>query len=308
MNLVMGRLLRQGPIRVGKLLLRRCGRTYHRLRTHSAAEYRAPSDPELLEIEHRCTELGMPSSGITVDPDEFAHFVDIAGFPLDYHGGQCRGVYREKLLEHFVAWKLLQLADSKHVPYLDVAACSSPWAKLLRDRGIEAFAIDLEVPAEYANFGYYRQEDATCTTFPDMSIGGASLQCAYEMFMGEDDIGCLKESARILKPGGRIVISPLYMHVFPCYYQTPEYYGTPLGDVGAKGFIRRSSWGVPASRKYSPETLRSRVWLKALEFGLIPSLRVLRNKHQIGPEIYLHFILVLDKPMTNDLHMVVAEL
>lgn len=274
----------------------RLRRNFHRLRTRKAPTYKNPTPEELQQIETMLLTLGVPCHDFSIDPAEFESFVQYSGFPSEYHGGLQGGVYYEKLLEHFVASKLLQLGDAKSSPYIDVAACDSPWAKLLRDRGCEAYAIDLAKPSEYSCLTYYRQEDATRTAFADESIATASLQCAYEMFVGNHDTELLREFARILKPGGRVVIAPLYMHTHPCYYQTQEHFGRPFGDAGAQAFVRRDAWGVPASRKYSPETLKSRVLDPARRFGLGTAVHVLRNKREIADGIYLHFLLVLTKP------------
>jgi hypothetical protein len=296
MNHLVSKIVKKGPIESARSVLVGARRAYHEFRTRTAPQYSNPTDSELEEIERRIEDLSMPCRNLAVEIKEFTEFVQQINFPSNYHGGIKGGVYYEKLLEHFVAWKLLRLDDSFHAPYVDIAACSSPWARLLRGKGIEAFAIDLSVPIEYSNVSYYRQEDATKTTFKNASIGGASLQCAYEMFVGTHDIDLLWEFSRILSPGGRVVISPLYTHTLPCYYQTPEYYGKPYGDPGAKGYVRRDCWGVNASRKYSPETLKTRVWDNAIKVGLLPSLYVLRNKNELPEGIYLHFVLVLDKP------------
>lgn len=271
-------------------------RSWLRMRTRGAPTYQPPSDDELAQIEVGFRQLGMPCDDLYLDPAEFEEFVRRFRFPSDYHGGVDGGVYAEKLLEHFVAWKLLSLGHSDAGRYVDVAACSSPWAKLLRETGVDAYAIDLEIHAAHSALPYYRQEDATHSTFANGTINGASLQCAFEMFVGDQDRELIAELARILAPGGRAVIAPLYAHTQPCYYQTPEFFGTPIGDVGAAAYIRRDTWGVPASRKYSPETLRGRVWDVASDHGLQPKLMALRNKAMFGAGIYLHFVLVLDKP------------
>ena len=116
------------------------------------------------------------------------------------------------------------------------------------------------------------------------------------MFAGDADVRLLAELARILRPDGRVVISPLYTHVEACYYQSPEHAGRPLGDAGAVGYVRRDAHDVPCSRKYSPQSLVQRVFEPAQRAGLRPSVLVLRNKRQLGAGVYLHFILVLDKP------------
>lgn len=292
----LAKVYQKGPIGISKALLNRVGRIYHQIRTKGVDEYNNPDDSELEDIEKRLVQMGVICHDLEVDSEEFGNFIQCIGFPLDYHGGPKGGVYQEKLLEHFIVWKFLNfLHPDQYTPYVDIAASSSPWVKLLREKGIESFAIDLTVPALYSTFSYYRQEDATRTNFEDNSIKAASLQCAYEMFMGDNDIKLLQELGRILKEGGRVVISPLYMHTHACYYQTPEYYGQSFGDKDAKRYVRRDTWGVSSSRKYSPESLHTRVLKNAIHAGLQPSLYVLRKKKQIAEGIYLHFILVLDK-------------
>jgi len=277
-------------------LVRCAVRLFHSVRTFAAEEYRNPADAELASIEARMMEMGLSCHDFCVDATEFDDFIRLAGFPSEYHGGIGSGVYREKLLEHFVAWKFLGLDDCGHAPYLDIAAGGSPWVLLLRNRGVNATAIDISISPEFRSESSYQQLDATRTGFEDGSAGSASLQCAFEMFSEDQDVALLQELGRILRPGGRAVISPLYTHTHACYYQTPEYYGSACGEHDAKRYIRRDCWGVSFSRKYSPETLKTRVWDRALKAGLLPSLHVLRNKHDLGDGIYLHYILVLDKP------------
>ena len=287
-----------GAVSRGRAIARYALRQLLLARSLTAPAYRPPDAEELVHIEHELAAAGMPCGDFRIEPDDFQTFKRLIRFPPEYHGGLVGGVYNEKLLEHFVAWNLLGLGQPGSSPYVDIAACASPWAKLLRSHGIEAYAIDLAIDAEFANLDYYRCEDATRSHFSGASMGGASLQCAYEMFTGDQDMALLTELGRILRPGGRAVISPLYTHTHACHYQTPEYFGRFPGDPGAKAYVRRDCWGVPSSRKYDAQTLRRRVWDNALRAGLMPSLKVLRNKQELGEGIYLHFILILDKPLS----------
>lgn len=156
--------------------------------------------------------------------------------------------------------------------------------------------MDLAPHPSLARLPHTITADATASPFAAASVGSASLQCAYEMFSGDADTRLLGELARILRPGGRVVIAPLYMHVEACYYQSPEHYGRATGDAGAARYLRREAHGVPASRKYSAATLKQRVLEPARRAGLEARVKVLRNKASLGRGVYLHFLLVLDRP------------
>ena len=292
---LVSKIIEKGPGGTAKAALERGKKLYHRIRTRNAPEYNNPTDVELETIEQRLREMSIPCQDFEIVLDEYFSFVEKMNFPPEYHGGIAGGVYSEKLVEHYVAWKLLNLGTTSGGKYVDVAACGSPWAMLLRKAGVESYAIDLAISDEYRNLEYYREEDATRTTFSGSSVQSVSLQCAYEMFQQNQDVELILEIERILQPGGRAVISPLYMHTHPCFYQTPEYFGKSLGDSGSTAYLRKNCWGIPASRKYSPETFRTRVWQNAVETGLRPSVYVLRNKTELGSGVYLHFVLVLDK-------------
>lgn len=297
MSISVRRLFELGPADAARAVTRRALRPLHLARTKAAPVYVAPTAADLGAIEAGLEALGVHCADLHLDAAAFDRFCRKVAFPIDYHGGPSGGVYAEKLLEHFVAWEQLELEhDASRCPYVDVAGAASPWAKLLRDQGRDAWSIDLAPHPSFAGLPYYLQGDATASPFGPATVGSASLQCAFEMFAGDADTRLVVELARVLKPGGRAVICPLYMHTQPCYYQSPEHYGRANGDAGARRYLRRGVWNVPTSRKYSPQTLLERVWAPALAAGLRPGLLVLRNGAALGPGIYLHFVLTLDKP------------
>ncbi|MFB1490575.1 MULTISPECIES: methyltransferase domain-containing protein [unclassified Thiocapsa] len=253
-------------------------------RARNAPRYHNPTTEELAAVEDALQAFGVTVEDYRVDPESFARFKAEKPFPEDYHGGQTGGVWDEKLLEHFIAARLLGLDDyGTDDMYVDVAACHSPWARYLREvRGLNAWAIDLAVGQKFRNLPYYRSENATTTTFADASVRGASLHCAFEMFAGDDDIEFMREAARILAPGGKVVVVPLYLHTHYCSYSTSEY-------------VRMDTWGVPSSRKYDAQALVRRVLDPAIEAGLSYRLRALRNKEELGMNVYCHFILELSR-------------
>jgi SAM-dependent methyltransferase len=253
-------------------------------------------ESDLVRIEAEMREAGLDVCDYFADTAEFSRYRSRMPFPADYHGGSGSSVYLEKLLEHFVAWDMIGLdGDARRWPYVDIAAASSPWAAMLRQQGLEAYSLDLAPDPSFAHLDYYLRADATEMPFADSSIGSASLQCAYEMFQATADTRLLLELGRVMVPGGRAVILPLYMHTHACYYQSPEHVDRCYGDDGAVRYVRPTVWNVPCSRKYSVATLRSRVLEPAACAGLQPLIHVLRNKSAFGENVYLNFILTLDK-------------
>lgn len=271
---------------------------YYRRKFAGADVYHNPSEPELASIERALAEHGVAVQDLVIDPRAFTEFKKKIAFPANYHGGAAGGVWDEKILEHFIAYELARLDDlGPDDVYVDVAACASPWARLLREqRRLQAYAIDLTVASPFRGLPYYHAENATRTSFADASVLAMSLQCAYEMFEGDDDVGLLREAARILSAGGRLVISPLYMHTHYCSYSTPDYWGTGRSDPLAKEYLRLDFLGVPSSRKYDAGKLRERVLDPLERFGLAYNLHALRNKAELGAGIYCHFVLEVRKP------------
>ncbi|MEB3147579.1 MAG: methyltransferase domain-containing protein [Sphaerospermopsis sp.] len=272
---------------------------YNFWRVRNVPVYHNPTSEELRQIENDLINLGIEFLDYRPNPEDFVNFKSSGYFPSNYHGGIDGGVWDEKILEHYIAFDLLGLEHYQPDDiYVDVAAASSPWAKTLRDKfGVSSFAIDLnQVGENYKNLSYYRIENATATTFKTNSVKGVSLQCAYEMFINNDDINFIHEVARILKPGGKVVISPLYMHTHYCAYSTPEYYGKGYSDIEAKEYVRLDCSGVPSSRKYDAFQLNKRLLIKLKNCNMEYKLYALRNKSELGQNVYCHFILEIRKP------------
>lgn len=263
----------------------------------NAPIYRDPTPRELAQIEVGLREQGVAIEDFIAPEDEFSSFKSSGWFPDDYHGGRSNAIWDEKVLEHWIAAKLLGLFDAgADNVYVDVGAGGSPWAEILRDRvNLSAYAVDLWIGDAFKHLPYYRVEDATHTDFNESSVSAASLHCSYEMFGRDDDMHLIDELARVLKPGGRAVILPLYMHTHYCAYSTPDYFGKGYSDPNAKEYIRFGCRGIPSSRKYDPATLLHRVLGRISGAGMRYRLLALRNKQELGRNIYCHFILVIDK-------------
>jgi ubiquinone/menaquinone biosynthesis C-methylase UbiE len=122
-----------------------------------------------------------------------------------------------------------------------------------------------------------------------------ALHCAFEMFVGDHDIGLIREAHRILVPGGKLVILPLYTHTHYCAYATPEYYHANHADHDAKRYVRLDTTGIASSRKYDVAHLKSRITDEIERLGMRYRIRVLSNAKALGEGIYMHFILEVEK-------------
>ena len=297
-NRLMRKIYRHGIIGSLKILTAKPRRQYWNWRVSGAPVYAAPNEEELSNIEQDFIDLGISIINFQPSLSEFKKFQDQGWFPIGYHGGVEGAVWDEKLLEHWIAADKLGLMDFReNEVYVDVAAASSPWAKALREkRGINSFAIDLgEIGDQYRNLSYYRVENATQTSFQDASVKGVSLHCAFEMFVGDDDVNLIYELARILQYGGKAVILPLYMHTHHCGYSTAEYYGKGYADDAAKEYVRQDCSGIPFSRKYDANLLKYRILDTIESLGMRYQISILRNKEEFRNNIYCHFILEIEK-------------
>ncbi len=272
--------------------------SYYRWATRHAKSYSGPTPAEHDRIEEDLRALGIAVNDYSPDPAGLAAFRSARYFEPGSYEGVDESVWDEKVLEHWIAAERLGLPAYRPTDtYVDIAAGNSPWAKVLRTRlGMAAFAIDLgEVGAAYRELPYYRTEDATATRFAEASVKGASLQCAYEMFAGEDDTGLVAELARILQPGGKAVVVPLYLHTHYCAYATPDYFGKGHADAQAVEYVCRDWWGIPSARFYDARQLQKRVLVPVERAGMRYQLLALRNKAELGEGVYCHFILEICK-------------
>lgn len=271
-------------------------RLYYSLKFRRKQVFQNPTEKEIEEIREKILASEIKLKSYTFDRNRFDRFTKDFAFPPDYHGGIDSGVWNEKLVEHFLAWDLLGLENySETDVYVDVAACSSPWAKMLREHKISAIAIDKTKSKKFEGLPFYLEMDATNTDFACSSVSGISLQCAFEMFSGNSDIELMSEIKRILKPGGVALISPLYLHTHLCHFSTPEFYGGLNGDPGSKQYIRKDSWGINFCRFYDVESLKSRILSKITDLKMKFEMCEIVNRSTLPEGVYLQHFIVITK-------------
>ncbi len=197
----------------------------------------------------------------------------------------------EKLLEHFFVFEYLNLKAND--VYIDIASAGMPFSKILRENKFNAYSQDL-IFKQGIN-GFEIGGDASSMPIKDSFANVMSLQCAYECFQGDSDIGFIKEASRVLQKGGKLGIVPLYLD---------RTYFVKTGPISDKRKIRvekDAKWiwrddlylHEPFSRHYSPKAFKNRVYGNLIdmkgEIIYFTNLNELMDEFE-NQRIYCHFM------------------
>jgi SAM-dependent methyltransferase len=195
-----------------------------------------------------------------IDCTEFGVYAERAskGFPYpDYYNSN----FTEKFLEHFIALRLLAPAPGEVL--LDIASEGSP---------LPAIAAGLMKSKAYAQDIMYKSGihgdriggDACAMPVPDGFAASAALTCSIEHFEEDADIRLFRELARVLRPGGKVVVVPLYLWVEPAALTDPSISATTdvRFDPEATVYCAKG-WNNRHGRFYSAETLKRRILSQA---------------------------------------------
>ena len=235
--------------------------------------------------------VGLHVVDYRVDVADFQAWLNRADFGQAYcHAyGQ---LFREKAFEHYLGAELLQLSADD--VFIDVAAAKSPWYRMVPDLyGCrESYCLDLDYPPGI--HGWQIGADATATPLTDGFASRIALHCAYETFEGSADTRLPKEAARLLRPGGRMVILPLYLHNFYFIDVGPYADRRGLNYQGARRVWREDIKGLRFSRKYSVASFADRV-VSNLN-GLDLTIFFVTNITEAVPNGYCRFAALFTNP------------
>ena len=133
--------------------------------------------------------------------------------------------------------------------------------------------------------------DAAALPLPDGSVTGIALHCSLEHFERDSDTGFIREAARILRIGGKVVIVPLYLH------STYSVVTDPLVSRGAHVDFEPDAvvmavkgWGNRHGRFYDPAHLAARI-LSGTQ-AMVFRLSRLTNAGEVSASAYARFALV----------------
>ncbi|MGH8245446.1 MAG: class I SAM-dependent methyltransferase [Gammaproteobacteria bacterium] len=249
---------------------------------------------------HEDTEDGiitrLREHGFTIQP--FA--IDVAGFQRylqqaayqrfpSYYGGGGAENFLEKALEHYVAASLLQLRPDD--TYIDIASAGSPASAIYREvYGCVAYRQDLAFPPGI--HGETIGGDAANLPVPDGFASAMTLHCSFEHFEGDSDARFIREAGRVLRPGGRLCILPLYLYAHYAVLTNPVY---SRGVGFEPDAVLYCDWRWPErhGRFYDPAHLLARV--RSNLSGMSLTLFTVTNAHEAYPSSYLRFIAFMEQ-------------
>jgi len=240
----------------------------------------------------RCLEEIVATPGVRVE----RYWVDAEGYrrylrDARYREGSYGSTFAEKTLEHYVSACLLALEGedvlldvaSQYSPFPDIAkrlfGCKTVWRQDLAYRaGIHGDRIG---------------SNAIDIPLPDASVTKMTLHCSFEHFEGDDDVGFVREAARLLSPGGRACILPLYM--------ADEYVQLTDPTVRRRGLrldadaetVCVFGYNNRFGRFYTPEKFAQRVVANAR--GLTVTVVAIADASKIDPSCYLQLAVRLEK-------------
>jgi SAM-dependent methyltransferase len=207
-----------------------------------------PDEPGLLErlLRDMAPVLGYAFEDVQLDPAAYQRFRARFPMPRLYAVG-----YKDKkALEHFIAFTQLDLGPGQ--TYVDIGSEGSPYPRLFRRIGVWAFSQDLAYrPGVH---GWRIGSSADRLPLDERSVDRISLQCAFEHFEGSADGGFIRELSRVLRPGGRCVIVPLYLsNTFRNIVDPLLAEGVEFDEGSAR--VAETDLGGRFERLYSPASL-----------------------------------------------------
>jgi hypothetical protein len=286
----------------------RVARSLRQLVRTSAARFRddtivgAPNEhPE--HVARVLEAAGIPVDEWRIPEDGYRRYLRSAPYPDYYHRGPTGPdkFLGEKTLEHYVS---LELAGATPTDVLiDVASHGGPFkdiARAITECGVYEQDLQFRHGIDGARIG----GNAAAMPVPDGFANVMTLHCSFDHFEGSDDSGFVRESGRVLAPGGRVVILPLYLSDRFGAKVDPRLRLRGLGlNRGMCRFLM-PGLGVRFSRVYDPVQLGERVLCPAEKAGLQWRLLRVRGARELVPGAYLNFALLLTRPPSTTTQIV----
>jgi SAM-dependent methyltransferase len=229
----------------------------------------------------------VPTENFSIDSGALSAFLKKADY-VSFYPHYYRSNLAEKSLEHFITLQFLQPTPADI--FIDVASEGSPLPDIVtRLFRTTSYAQDIMYPAGIS--GRRIGGDACEMPVPDGFATKVALTCSLEHFEGNGDSRLFHEIARILRPGGKVAVAPLYIFNKSVTLTDPRYSATvevPFDSdteiYCAEGYCNRHG------RFYSPQTLFERIVNPIKQF-CFTVYRIAGREHAPG-DTYITFALV----------------
>ena len=248
--------------------------------------------PEPGDVGRVLQDLGAPVRPFRVDVADFEDFTERAGYAdLEYYDGGRAPNAREKYLEHYISLRLLDPEPGQVL--IDVAAMNSPFVDVAaRLHGLDAYRQDLA----YAPGVRGRAIGSDASSMPIDAAFADHLvaHCSIEHFAGSSDAGFIQEAARVLKPGGRLCVLPLYLSSRYWIQVHAKRWRRVLDSIEPGDCVYLSrEWVPPFSRFYNARAFRQRVIAHAGALDLV--LHEVVNLEEVCPSCYVRYAAVFTR-------------
>jgi SAM-dependent methyltransferase len=221
--------------------------------------------------------IGRPVIPVRIEAQDFFHFKTL-------YSDTRNMIDDEKLLEYYISYRWLEFNATD--TYIDVAAQDCPFAFFIRDQfSCRVYRQDLY----YMEKGIHGEDiggDASKIPLPRNSVSKISLHNSLEHFEGNSDIKFFREAQRLLHPGGKLLVMPLFIG--------DEYMiETDAGWVDEEGVKHLWCEGARFARIYDLPQFKSRILKNSKKLKL--QIYHLQNAYEIDPNCYAEYFAVFEK-------------
>ena len=120
-------------------------------------------------------------------------------------------IYHKKIVELFVTYQILDLQENDE--YMDAAGGINTYVDKIKckKKYLQGIIIHSKLKSILGDDIVYIQGDAATIDLPDGSLNKISCHHSFEHFQGSSDSGFIKESQRLMRPGGKCCIIPIFI-------------------------------------------------------------------------------------------------